>query len=100
MARHRDGCFGSLIRSGACLNHTMVWENLAGIADSISAFASGIDWRPGSAGYALAGPASAWLGSRQALIVAAGLALASVAVVVCLADVRQFGEVGGAFRRQ
>ena len=52
------------------------------------------------AGYALAGPASAWLRPRQALTVAAGLALASVAVVVCLADVRQFGKVGGAFRRQ
>ena len=43
------------------------------------------------AGYALAGPASAWLGLRQALTVAAGIALASVAVTVCLADFRRFG---------
>ena len=43
------------------------------------------------AGYALAGPASAWLGPHRVLSVAAGLALASVAATMCLADVRRFG---------
>lgn len=45
------------------------------------------------AGYALAGPASAWFGPRQALTVAAGLALASVAALVCLINVRQLAQV-------
>ena len=43
------------------------------------------------AGYALAGPASAWLGPRPALAVGAGTVLASVAVLMCFADIRQFG---------
>lgn len=43
------------------------------------------------AGYALAGPASAWLGPHRALALAAGIALASIALPMCFADVRQFG---------
>ncbi len=43
------------------------------------------------AGYALAGPASALLGPHRALAAGAGIALASVAAFMCLADVRRFG---------
>ena len=51
------------------------------------------------AGYALAGPASAWLGPRQALTIAAGVALASVVVTVCLADWIRRSARRPAFRR-
>ncbi len=43
------------------------------------------------AGYALAGPASEWLGPHFALAIGACAVLASVAVLTCFADVRQFG---------
>jgi hypothetical protein len=43
------------------------------------------------AGYALAGPASKWLGPNQALAVGACVVLASAALMLCLADVRRFG---------
>lgn len=41
------------------------------------------------AGYALAGPASAWLGPRLTMGVGAGLAAGSVALVLCWIDVRR-----------
>lgn len=44
------------------------------------------------AGYALAGPAATLLGPQRALVVGAGIALASVAASICLADVRRFGS--------
>ncbi len=43
------------------------------------------------AGYALAGPASALLGPHRALAAGAAIAFASVAALMCLADVRRFG---------
>ncbi|WP_168176391.1 MFS transporter [Novosphingobium sp. PC22D] len=43
------------------------------------------------AGYALAGPAATWLGPHRTLAAGAGIALASVAGLLCLSEVRQFG---------
>lgn len=43
-------------------------------------------------GYALAGPAAAWLGPDRALGVGAGVALASIAALLSFKDVRRFGE--------
>ena len=43
------------------------------------------------AGYALAGPASALLGPHRALVAGAIIALASVATLLCLTEIRQLG---------
>ena len=43
------------------------------------------------AGYALAGPAAAWLGPDQAVGVGAVAVLGSVAMLMCFAEVRRFG---------
>ncbi len=48
------------------------------------------------AGYALAGPASALLGPHRALAAGASMAVASVAALMCSADIRHFGAHGSA----
>ena len=42
------------------------------------------------AGYALAGPAAAWLGPHRALLAGAGISVASVVALLCFAEIRRF----------